>query len=82
MRIRFFSFYALIFPVLGIFLFYCNAPIPPRDAAEADVKLILKSSTGEEGTVSITDTVGNIDTIGVILRLTQHIRVHLNRLWC
>ena len=42
-------------------------------ADQAKVDLFLKTSTGNESITTIADTVGNFDTIGVILYLTQYI---------
>ena len=58
MRIRFFSLTVLLFSFISIFLLICQIPTPPPGVDEADVKLVLKTSTGVEGTTAITDTVG------------------------
>jgi hypothetical protein len=73
MRIGFYSLTVVLLSILSFFLFVCEIPSPPPGADQASVKLILKSSDGVRSTTSVTDTVGNSDTIGVILYLTQHI---------
>lgn len=73
MRIRFYSVTVFVFLLLGLFFLICDVPTPPPGADQADVKLILRSTTGQVSTSSIKDTVGKFDTIGVVLELTQYI---------
>ncbi|MBN1761160.1 MAG: hypothetical protein JW863_22720, partial [Chitinispirillaceae bacterium] len=73
MRIRFFSVATLLISASAIFFLICTIPSPPPGPEQAEVDVYLKSSTGVTSFTSITDTVGNFDTIGVILHLTQHI---------
>ncbi len=73
MRIRFYSVAGLLIALVSVFLIICAIPNPPPGPEQAEVELFLRSSTGHESTTSITDTVGNFDTIGVVLYLTQHI---------
>ena len=63
----------LFFPFLTFIILTCNHPTNPFDSSEAKVGLILISSTGQVSDTAITDTTGNIDTIGLVLYLTQHI---------
>jgi hypothetical protein len=63
----------LIFSVFCFVVFTCNPPTDPFDSSNAKVGLILKSSYGQVSDSAITDTTGNINTIGLILYLTQHI---------
>ena len=73
MRKRFYSVAGLLIALVSLFLIICAIPNPPPGPEQAEVELFLRSSTGHESTTSITDTVGNYDTIGVVLYLTQHI---------
>jgi hypothetical protein len=68
---------SIVATVVAVSLFFlvlltCNQPTDPFDVSQAKVSLILKSSDGQRSSSSITDTVGNTDSIGVIIYLTQH----------
>jgi alpha-tubulin suppressor-like RCC1 family protein len=65
----------ILFPtlLLGMILLFCQLPPPPPGPEDAKIDLTLKSFSGNKSNTTITDTVGNIDTIGVVLYLTQHI---------
>jgi alpha-tubulin suppressor-like RCC1 family protein len=54
-------------------LFSCQLPPSPPGPENAKIDLSLRSFSGKKSTTTITDTVGNIDTIGVVLYCTQYI---------
>jgi alpha-tubulin suppressor-like RCC1 family protein len=54
-------------------LFSCQLPPSPPGPENAKIDLSLRSLAGKKSNTTITDTVGNIDTIGVILYFTQYI---------
>ena len=58
--------------VLILALLTCQHPTDPFDLSQAKVSLILKSSSGEVNDTSVTDTVGNTVSIGLVLYLAQH----------
>jgi len=66
------AYTGLLISLTGLFLFTCDPPMDPYDVREAKVGVLLKSSSGITSGSSITDTVGNTDTIGAIIYLTQH----------
>ncbi len=57
----------------AFFLFSCQLPPVPPGPEDAKVELSLRSSSGIKSNTMVTDTVGNFDTIGVVLYLTQYI---------
>ncbi|MBN1131228.1 MAG: hypothetical protein JXA71_19715 [Chitinispirillaceae bacterium] len=59
--------------VAAVFLLVCQKASNPFDPSKADISLVLTSSAGVTSESSITDTVGDTVTIGLILHLAQHI---------
>jgi hypothetical protein len=51
----------------------CQESANPFDPSEAKISLFLLSSSKQVSETSITDTVGNTDSIGLVLYLAQHI---------
>ena len=58
--------------ILILALLTCDHPTDPFDLSQAKVSLILKSSSGVVNDTSVTDTVGNTVSIGLVLYLAQH----------
>jgi alpha-tubulin suppressor-like RCC1 family protein len=63
----------LLLLLSGTILLSCQLPPSPPGPQEAKVDLSLRSFSGKKSNTTITDTVGNFDTIGVVLYLTQYI---------
>ncbi|MBN1760388.1 MAG: hypothetical protein JW863_18815, partial [Chitinispirillaceae bacterium] len=72
MRIRT-LLYICLSSVLGIIYLTCVLPEAPPGPEEAGVSLCLKSSTGTTSIETVTDSVGKIVSIGLVLKLTQYI---------
>jgi hypothetical protein len=58
--------------LLFLSLLTCEKTVDPYDRSQAKVALFLKSSNGLESRSSITDTVDNTDTVGLVVYLTEH----------
>ena len=66
-------FIALLAAIAGLFLFSCTTPSNPYDPSNTKIYLTIKSPTGLANADSLTDTVGNMISVGITANFPDYV---------